>query len=260
MSHKLRKFIVEQPQIPSGFRYKTPILVSDSKGFTIRNSCRDKEFPTELWCIPGAKTADLVDLIENRLEKAIKRHYHIILYFWSGTCDFTIKQGKFIKLRHNQEHKTVNSILTEYKRAITIVEKYPNTEIKFVDCPILSIVNYNKHKGHTNPATFKVEDFLVTRQIQNLNTKISELNQGLRKNTVKTSKYFFRARKVKRGGYRKSVNISLNKTDGVHSGPLLSLVITKQLLLDTYRECFHIATEAEEIQLRVSKEELLSLF
>ncbi|CAC5393843.1 unnamed protein product [Mytilus coruscus] len=113
----------------------------------------------------SAKTADLVDQIENRLEKAIKRHYHIILYFWSGTCDFTIKQGKFIKLRHNQEHNTVNSILTEYKRAVTIVEKYPNVEIKFVDCPILSIVNYNKHKGHTNPATFKVEDFLVTRQI-----------------------------------------------------------------------------------------------
>lgn len=90
MSYKLRKFIAEQPQILSGFRYKTLILVSDSKGFTIRNSCRDKEFPTELWCIQGANTADL---IENRLEKAIKRHYHI-MKFWSGTCDFTIKRGQ----------------------------------------------------------------------------------------------------------------------------------------------------------------------
>jgi hypothetical protein len=32
MTSKLRKYIAEQPHTPNGFRYKTPILVSDSKG------------------------------------------------------------------------------------------------------------------------------------------------------------------------------------------------------------------------------------
>ena len=32
MTSKLRKYIGEQPHTPSGLRYKTPILVSDSKG------------------------------------------------------------------------------------------------------------------------------------------------------------------------------------------------------------------------------------
>jgi hypothetical protein len=32
MTSKLRKYIAEQPHTPSGFRYKTLILVSDSKG------------------------------------------------------------------------------------------------------------------------------------------------------------------------------------------------------------------------------------
>jgi hypothetical protein len=60
MSRKLRRYIEEQPQLPTGFRYKTPILVSDSKGFTLKNACSQQEFPLESWCIAGAKTSALV--------------------------------------------------------------------------------------------------------------------------------------------------------------------------------------------------------
>jgi hypothetical protein len=50
--------------------------------------------------------------------------------------------------------------------------KHPRAEIKFIDCPILSIVNYNQYKGHDKPEIFKVEDFQVTRQIKALNSEI----------------------------------------------------------------------------------------
>jgi hypothetical protein len=161
MTSKLRKYIAEQPHTPNGFRYKTPILVSDSKGFTIRNACQDDKFPVESWCISGAQTSVLVDLIEKRISKAITRHHHIIIYLWSGTCDLTCKKGKYISLRH-QNNKTVNCILDQYHRAIGIVVKHPRAEIKFIDCPILSIVSYNQYKGHDKPEIFKVEDFQVT--------------------------------------------------------------------------------------------------
>jgi hypothetical protein len=48
-----------------------------------------------------------------------------------------------------------------------------------------------------------------------------------------------------RGGTRKSVNITINKKDGIHPGKLLSLAITKHILLDTYKECYQVVHESE---------------
>lgn len=258
MRNKLQKYIEKQPQYPSGFRCKTPILVSDSKGFTLRNTCINKEFPLETWCLAGARTARLVDLIEERLGKAIKRHKSVVIYLWSGTCDFTEKKGKFIKIRH-LNNKAVDEIIKEYVRAVEIIDHYPGAEIKFVDCPFISISKWNKNKGHKAPGQFKIEDFRLTKQIEDLNIRIIEINNKLDKNTIKTSRYYLRGRPVKGGKTRKSIRININSRDGVHPGQLLSLVITKQLLLDTYTECYYTLQESNLIQLRVEEEELLSL-
>jgi len=80
MSKKLQRYIEKQPQLPDGFQYKTAILVSDSKGYTLRNACLRNEFPLETWCISGATTETLVDLINSRIRKAVNRHYKIIIY------------------------------------------------------------------------------------------------------------------------------------------------------------------------------------
>ncbi|CAC5392273.1 unnamed protein product [Mytilus coruscus] len=88
--------------------------------------------------------------------------------------------------------------------------------MKFIDCSILSIVKWNKSRNHQNPAKYKSEDFQVTRQVKLLNSKKSELNRSIGKNTIKLSQYFFRGRKVKRGGVRKPVRIAINKKDGIH--------------------------------------------
>ncbi|CAG2188875.1 unnamed protein product [Mytilus edulis] len=186
MSRKLEKYIENQPQYPDGFQYKTPILVSDSKGFTLRNACKEKEFPLESWSKSGATTEVLVDLIKSRIEKSIKRHQHVIIYLWSGTCDLTKKEGRFIKLKSHSK-QSIQTIEEQYNRAINIVSKYQNAEIKFIDCPLLSISNWNKYKGHKNPETYKVEDFLVTKQIQELNYKIYQLNSKLTKTSVKNA-------------------------------------------------------------------------
>jgi dsDNA-specific endonuclease/ATPase MutS2 len=50
----------------------------------------------------------------------------------SGTCDITVKEGKFIKLRH-QDNKTIDLIVNQYRRAIKIVDKFPGDEIKCID-------------------------------------------------------------------------------------------------------------------------------
>ncbi|VDI59059.1 Hypothetical predicted protein [Mytilus galloprovincialis] len=117
---KLKKYINEQPEKPEGLQLKTPILVSDSKGFTLRNNCLDYEFPLELWCLSSARTKELVDIIDQRIEKAIKRHGHIILYIWSGTCDISSKIGKYIEIR-SKNFSVVDRVIEQYHRAIGIV-------------------------------------------------------------------------------------------------------------------------------------------
>jgi translation initiation factor IF-2 len=119
----------------------------------------------------------------------------------------------------------------------------------------LSIRHWNKNKGHPKPETFKVDDFIITRQIQELNYKIWEIIDQLNKTSVKISKYYFRGGKT-----RKSVNLSINSKDGIHPERLLSLAITKHILLDAYTECFDIIQESEIVQIRVEQDELSSLF
>jgi hypothetical protein len=93
---------------------------------------------------------------------------------------FQLKERKFLKLKY-KNNRAVDHIVDQYKRAIKIVNKYQNAEIKLIDCPLLSIRHWNKNKGHSKPETFKVDDFIITRQIQELNYKIWEINDQLNK-------------------------------------------------------------------------------
>ncbi|CAG2203772.1 unnamed protein product [Mytilus edulis] len=256
---KLQRYIEEQPHRPSGIRYKVPILISDSKGYCLRDACKQYNFPIESWCISGARTSALVDLLENRIEKAIQRHHHIVVYFWAGTCDLTHKEGKFIELRH-KGNTSIETIEKEYQRAIAIVNKYSSAEIKFLDCPVLSISTWNKRKGHKHPEDFKNQDSLITKQITALNKTIWKINSTLRKNSIKVSRYFFRGRKRKgRSWTRRTVNLSINNKDGVHPGQSLSLAITKHILLDTYKECYQEVNEKDILVIDIEIEETNSL-
>jgi hypothetical protein len=51
----------------------------------------------------------------------------------AGTCDLTIKERKFLKLKY-KNNRAVDHIVDQYKRAIKIVNKYQNAEIKLIDC------------------------------------------------------------------------------------------------------------------------------
>lgn len=111
--------------------------------------------------------------------------------------------------------------------------------LKIIDCPLLSISNWNQSKGHSNSEIFKDEDKLATEQIALLNTEIQKLNLAYSQNTIKVSRFYFRLRKVIGKSSRHSVNLALNY-DGIHSGNLLSLAVIKEVLEDVQKECYHM--------------------
>jgi len=261
----IRKYLREQPQKPTGIQNRIPILISDSKGFTLRNNCPDFTFPFELWCIPGARTTQLVDIVKNRIEKAIIRHKRIVIYFWSRTCDLTEKTGKYIRLR-NKTLKTVDNIIQEHQRLLNYVEKFGSeVTITIVDCPLLSIQKWNSHfKPNKRTSKTKIEedineDKILTKQLSILNKKIWELNIKIGNKPIKTSQFYFRTRGNKRKPCRHSVKISLNTQDGVHPGKLICLKITKLLLLDSYKQCYTSVPSEEILQVLVEEKELLTL-
>ena len=259
------KYLQEQLQRPKGIQNRTPILVSDSKGLWLRNYCPELSFPFELWCIPGARTKELVNPIKQRIDKAIKRHSKIAIYLWSGTCDLTEKSGKYIRLR-DKSLRTVDNIIEEYKHLLKYIEKYgTQVTIRIVDCPPLSIEKWNNHprrKARTSKEKKeedKKEDKILTKQLRILNKQIWKLNSEQGSQPIKTSQFYFRTRGNKRKPNRHSVRITLNKSDGVHPVKLFSLIITKQLLLDSYKQCYIDPPSEEVLQLRVEEQELLTL-
>ena len=229
-------------------------MIFDSKGFALRNQCPGYDFPFQLWCLPGGRTKDLVDLLENRIEKAVKRHSNIIIYFWSGTCDITIKKGKYIYLR-SENSKIVQHITEEYYRAIDIVKNYGfKVVLKFVECPTLSIYRCNFVKGKSNYNRYIKQDKTATKQIEQLNSRIREINSNiLNANTLAVSKYLVKRRK-KRGKKkpRYSVNLNVNQPDGIHPGRQLSLAWTKYFLKDPYKECYVQYDKQEIVDIHIS--------
>ncbi|CAC5411912.1 unnamed protein product [Mytilus coruscus] len=103
-----------------------------------------------------------------------------MIYLWAGTCDLTYKRGKFIHMQHKNS-ASVDEILKQFNRAISIVQRYKKADIKFVDCPLLSISQWNKAKGHKDPESFKNADSIITAQIKSLNKRIWNLNLSLNK-------------------------------------------------------------------------------
>ena len=236
--HKLEKYVSNPTQL-QGLKYKQPILVSDSKGFTLKNNYHGK-FPVECWCQPGATTKLLVDQIETHIEPALRYHKNIVFYLWSGTCDITQKSGKFISLKNPDSEQVVNNLVKHFARAYEVVKCYsPWATLKIIDCPLLSISQWNGSKGHENPDQFKDEDKLATEQITLLNTEIQKLNEVNSHNTIKISRFYFRSRKVKGKSSRHSVNLALNY-DGIHPGNLLSLATIRDLFEDVQKECYSL--------------------
>ena len=203
---KLRKYIRKELQRPKGPQNRIPILVTDSKGLTLRNYCPDFKFPFEHWCIPGARTKKLADLIKERAEKALQRYGKFLIYLWAGTCDITNKCGKEIRIR-NKDNTTNENIIKECNRIIKYIEQYgSDVIIKIVDLPVLSREKWNtKHlKKHcikpSDMVKYKEEDKLLTDQVRDLNKRIWLLRKSTGFEPINTSQFYFRTR----GGKKKN--------------------------------------------------------
>ena len=73
------------------------LLVSDSKGKRLQAVQTETDFPLKFLCVSDGNTERLLGELKHHLPKFIREiNKPFVVYWWTGTCDLTVKQGRFI--------------------------------------------------------------------------------------------------------------------------------------------------------------------
>ena len=226
-----RCLFVEKP------RQFKPVIFSDSKGNYIQEWANNEFVGRQIeWrTYRGATTRDLVTRIGDSLNTLISRHGKIHIYLWSGTCDLTVKDGRYIKLRPNPDH-----ILGQLTGELMSLEESATNrgfKITLLNVPNYSLVTWNSIKGHPNPTQFTADDIELRRRVQVINTVIDDINLRRDVRSPKFNADTERPHKHKNGLTQYTTNWSLYR-DGVHPGPLLSQVWMRSICVEIQKGCF----------------------
>lgn len=157
-------------------------------------------------------------MIANNIENYLQTYGNILIAVWTGTCDFTVKPNRFIRLGST----TVEDIIEQFQRILCLSKPYNNqVKVVFLECPYFSLKIFNSNRGHKHCDIFAESDRQLKLKIDSLNAHIRHLNDS---NGISAPK--FSVDLVKRRKYNKvykvnTLSYSLLK-DGIHSVFVLS--------------------------------------
>ena len=254
VEEKIVKLSSEIRSFDLGAKFCQPFLLSDSKGYSLRNNCPNKEIPGfRLWCLSGARSREIVDFAETQIQSAINRHKSLFIYAWFGTCDVTklVDGSKNIDIRCKLGNETLKTVSDQYKRLVAIVHATSGVRLKFVELPTISIAKKN---GVRDNQTL-LNDKCVDNQIRAINLVVRELNSELSTNTLHFHLECIRCAKAK-GKKPRYYTKTTALQDGVHPTKLTSLVWVKRLLLDAKKCCTLQGPFDDELELNVPSDEL----
>ncbi|XP_053397849.1 uncharacterized protein LOC128556498 [Mercenaria mercenaria] len=235
--HKLQKSVANNAKLNVNTDLhlkRVPVFVSDSKGRYLKAVAESKDsVHVEWFCKSGSASIDTYNWLCRNLENLRTKYHEISLYIWTGTCDFTVKEKKFISLR-----KSPNDGLESLKTyLLKIKELCSSAKVKltFLQIPYYSIQLWNKAKGHPEPDQFKSDDKRLNTLIDAANEFIDSLNCALGSYSPKLNQDLVRSRKKKGQKARYSMNFNLLR-DGIHPGKNLSQTwlanIRKKIIAD----------------------------
>lgn len=234
---KLQKF-VDKPLTPPLYLKKKPILLTSSKGFSLRchaDLIEQFGFKIDFHCKAGAKFPQSYTWLTKHLPAFVNKYgdSEIVLYVWLGTCDLTSKLGKFISLTHNSNEECIQYIKHNVDKFAAHVSNFPTVTLIFLEIPPYSIEVWNRHKGHTNPECYIEDDFILENRIDLLNRYLREVNDqtGVLSLNFRSDLLCY-----KRAGRKSYLNYSLYK-DGIHPDALLGRYWMKRLVTKVFFDC-----------------------
>ena len=158
---------------------KQLILLSDSKGNYLKpyTEYTDKYgHSVDFACKKGARFCDSYIWLDKFLPGKVQKYKQVVLYVFLGTGDLTVRQGKYIQLRHSSDRIAVSYLQSQIDRYIKFVSEFPSVSLIFLDSVPYSIQEWNKSRGHRDPNTFLHQDLKLYERICPVNDYIRHVN------------------------------------------------------------------------------------
>ena len=241
---KIHKFLRDTENINDDLprRTGTVVLYTDSKGFSVGRHVNNQK-PLEagiVWrCREGLKTELGIEWFKDELHtlrENYARHGEIHIYFWLGTCDLTIKSGRYIFLS-----STFRSYADRLIRRLNLLSNYcfrQNLPLTLLEIPIFSLREYNISVGHHFPHLFQDQDYHLRIEIERINEAIREINTSSHKVSPKFSLDLQRNRpSAGQTGRQYYTNYKLYR-DGIHPKSDLARLWLRKLSIKVKRDCY----------------------
>ncbi|MES9881398.1 MAG: hypothetical protein ABW185_11010 [Sedimenticola sp.] len=222
----LNRYLEKNPEVkPTNEPDRKLIIVSDSKGKRLQNIVStDLERTLKWYARGGLTTRQALVLINDNLNEWLNLYGKIFIVVWTGTCDMTQKNGRYIKL----SNISTDDIVEDYEKIAS--KSNVNVKIVILEVPQYSITIWNQTKGHANPNSFKEESELLVDQTELLNAHIRFINSKV--NTESPRFGIDLKRTHKRNKSRTITRFAyMLLTDGIHPGQLISRYWLRQIVI-----------------------------
>ena len=110
------------------------------------------------------------------MPKKVAQFGNNVLYIFLGTCHLTLRKGKYIELRHDNNALAISYLQYQIIRYLQFVFRFQPVFIVFLEIPPYSIETWDKRRGHREPANFHSQDLLLCERILLVNEYIKKSN------------------------------------------------------------------------------------
>ena len=215
------------PQVVNTRPAKIPVVLSDSKGKYLQHEIDISHFYSDIiWmCKPGKGLQFILDWLKQNVLKIFHNlgSVQVALYIFVGTCDLTIKDGRYISLK-SQDSSNVSERCSSFQELNDFVCSLENVTPTFLELPHYSIYWWNKFKGHSAPVEFIDSDKTLKTQIELVNKFLIKFGLN-EKNHVNSPQFNLDLVATRKRRHNKHTTYSIQYRlylDGIHPGPLLN--------------------------------------
>lgn len=239
--HKLVKYLARSGPEPSKELQKlTPVILTDSKGAYLRSRPCHPNIKIKWHCQAGCTTTNRTEYLRDNTCQITESYGNIAIYLWTGTCDLTQKNGKYISLKSTQNESLLTQHKANIEQFIKVAKENPKIrKITILETPVYSIQRWNETKGHRDPNTFREQDTLLNTQVEGINALAREFNNKCGTSSPKFSADLLGSKKRKGEETSYRYNYKLYK-DGIHPNPSLAQVWMRKIEWTVFHQCFKI--------------------
>ena len=235
---KLRTQIEKLRLDPLKTPQRTPVLLSDSKGFCLERQVRvNPERFFEFWCSKSYTASDTLLYLQQNLQSHVQRLGNITLFVWIGTCNLTTKTDKFIDVA-SHDSSSAYGLIEQLKEIYTFVRTFGDSvKLVVLHIPVYSIYHFNRSKRR-DWDNYEAKDVILHKNIAVVNRYIDDINRILNVYSPSLSDDLVKSKKKNSLSRMKYTYTFSPYVDGVHPGQTLSKLWLTRLCRLVHRFCY----------------------